>query len=341
MTAAEVERWQELLDTAPGLGSPFLAPAYVSTVARVRPGVRVAVAATARGLSFLPYERRGWYAARPVGWPMSSAQAVVTDHFEDLVPLYRLTGAAGLRLVAFDHLAESQGAALTEVTGRDAAPVVDLAGGAGRYLEDLRGRSKLVAQLANLARRAEREMGELRFAVDDPDHAALEQLLAWKRLQFERTGARDLLAVPANVELLHRLRDLRDPHCTGQLSTLYAGDRLVAAHLGLRSRREFVYWFPAYDRDRGRYMPGKQLFLRLLEALGNLGVERVDLGKGEDEYKTRFKTGDAQVLSGRVTRPSLAPAVNLALSLRATTRRLAGPARTGHPAEPPVAAGGP
>ena len=66
---------------------------------------------------------------------------------------------------------------------------------------------------------------------------------------------------------------------------LYAGDRPVAAHLGLRSDRVLAYWFPAYDPDLGRYSTGVALCLRMAEAAAADGIGHIDLGKGAARYK--------------------------------------------------------
>ena len=52
----------------------------------------------------------------------------------------------------------------------------------------------------------------------------------------------------------------------GVLSGLYIGEKLVAAHFGMRSRRVLHWWFPAYDPELGKYSPGAQLLLELSRA---------------------------------------------------------------------------
>ncbi|MGE3835486.1 MAG: GNAT family N-acetyltransferase [Acidimicrobiia bacterium] len=317
----ELVAWRQLLDDDPGLASPFLTPAWAATVAAVRPSVRVAVVEQGTP-SFLAYELRGRVAARPVGWPMNAMQAVVTGDLAAIGPFHRVTAGAKVHLLAFDHLREEQAGLLTEITGRDATPEIDLSAGYEAYLEGLRGRSKLVAQLGRLARKVERELGEVRFVADERDHRLLDTLVEWKRDQFVRTGAADLLAPPANTALLHRVLDLRDPDCCGNLSVLYAGDRPIAMHLGLRTPREFAHWFQGYDRELAQYSPGNLHVLRLVEALAASGAQRLDFGKGGAEYKERFKTGDRHVLTGRVTHPVLANGIRGALSARSTLKRL-------------------
>jgi CelD/BcsL family acetyltransferase involved in cellulose biosynthesis len=82
---------------------------------------------------------------------------------------------------------------------------------------------------------------------------------------------------------------------------------LVAAHFGIRSRRIWHWWFPAYDREFARYSPGLILLVEMMRAAEGLGLERIDLGRGEALYKRRLMTGAATVYSGCVeTGPSVA-----------------------------------
>jgi CelD/BcsL family acetyltransferase involved in cellulose biosynthesis len=93
---------------------------------------------------------------------------------------------------------------------------------------------------------------------------------------------------------------------------LYAGDRPVAAHFGIRSETVLSWWFPAYDVDCSRYSPGLVLLLRLAEAAAAAGILQVDLGKGHEAYKESFKSADVEVAEGWVERPSAGAAVRWA-----------------------------
>ena len=83
----------------------------------------------------------------------------------------------------------------------------------------------------------------------------------------------------------------------------------------MRSAKVLHYWFPAYDRDYARYSPGVILLAELARAAPGLGIDTIDLGKGDADYKRRFATGGVQLLEGRIERPSL-------LAIWRTARRL-------------------
>ena len=86
------------------------------------------------------------------------------------------------------------------------------------------------------------------------------------------------------------------------VSTIYAGERPVAAHLGLRSQSVLAYWFPSYDQELSKYSAGILLCLRMAEAGAADGLQRIDLGKSEALYKTRLKNDETPVAEGRVGR---------------------------------------
>jgi CelD/BcsL family acetyltransferase involved in cellulose biosynthesis len=102
--------------------------------------------------------------------------------------------------------------------------------------------------------------------------------------------------------LMHRLLHTRDPAFAGILSTLHVGDHLVAAHFGIRSDHVLHWWFPVYDPAYAQFAPGWILLRELVAATPGLGIHRIDLGRGDDEYKRRAKTGETLVSQGIVTR---------------------------------------
>jgi CelD/BcsL family acetyltransferase involved in cellulose biosynthesis len=114
---------------------------------------------------------------------------------------------------------------------------------------------------------------------------------------------------------------------------LYAGDRPVAGHLGLRSSTSCSYWFPAYDVEFQPYSPGGYLLLRLAETHAQMGVRYLDLGPGEELYKRRFASTQVWLAEGSVDRRG---PVALARAASRVPRRLGERYLTGTAAEPVV-----
>src|SRR5258707_9424166 len=106
-----------------------------------------------------------------------------------------------------------------------------------------------------MMRRMEREIGPLRFVSHSNDRQLLGQVLAWKSQQYRRTGWRDLFARGWGRALVERIHGIQSESFAGLLSLLYAGDSLVAGHMGMRSRNIWHYWFPAYDRKYAKFSP--------------------------------------------------------------------------------------
>jgi len=140
--------------------------------------------------------------------------------------------------------------------------------------------------------------------------------MRWKSEQYRQSAIPDVFAVPWTRELLSRISQTQTEEFAGLCSVLRAGERIVAVHLGMRSRDEVHYWFPAYDPAFARYSVGTILLLRLAEAAAGSGVAAIDLGKGDSQYKQRLMTSSREVLEGTVELPSM-------LSRARQVRRLA------------------
>ena len=135
---------------------------------------------------------------------------------------------------------------------------------------------------------------------DTQDHQALDTLMRWKSAQYRRTGRFDRFARPATVRLVRDLLETRAPGCSGTLSVLSVGDRPVAIHFGLRSAATLACWFPTYDVALAKYSPGLMLHLFMAEAAATAGLRRLELGKGDEEYKTLLGNQQLTVAEGCV-----------------------------------------
>jgi CelD/BcsL family acetyltransferase involved in cellulose biosynthesis len=308
--AAELERWDELQRHDPSLANPFLSAPFALATARARGGCQVAILEDGHGgRGFLPYERTRIGAGRAIGSGVSDCQGLVHSPGLDW-DATELLRACGLGVWEFDHLLASQAPfkPFHEVAAR--SPVLDLSQGWGRYLEERRpSTTKLVKSTLYKQRKLGREVGEVRFEYEAADPAALRALMAWKSSQYRRTGRYDRFARPWIVRLVEELYETGGPDFAGVLSVLYAGDRPVAAHLGIRSASVLSWWFPAYDVEFSRYSPGLILLLRLAESAAGAGIGQLDLGKGHEDYKESFKSGDLAIAEGWVERPSPAAAL--------------------------------
>jgi CelD/BcsL family acetyltransferase involved in cellulose biosynthesis len=307
---ADITTWQALQRATPALASPFMSPEFTRAVGRHRPAARVAVLSDGSGpVGYFPYEHHRLGLGLPIGSGLCDVQGLVHAPGLDW-DVRALLRACGLRLWRYDHLTTGQLPFESGVVRRSTSPVIDLTPGYGAYAAGLRGRSPArTRQLEAKERRLTRSLGETRLAFEETAPERLETLMRWKSAQYRAKGQVDLFAQPSVVALLRGLMRTRSATCTGTLSTLYAGDRPVAMHFGLHSGRVLQYWFPAYDPEAARFSPGILLLLRMAQAAAAQGIERLDLGKGDERYKQEMKTGDLPLGEGWVTLGTLPAAL--------------------------------
>ncbi|MFF9244031.1 GNAT family N-acetyltransferase [Streptomyces sp. NPDC014776] len=326
---ADVAAWRTLQQADPALASPFLSPEFARAVGRRRPEARVAVLSDGAGpVGYFPYERHPFGLGLPIGTGLCDAQGLVHAAGVHWDPR-ELLRACGLQVWRYDHLVRGQTPFDGGAVRRAASPVVDLTRGPDTYRAELRRRSaERFRQWKVKERRLAHRLGEVRLVYDDPTPAHLDTLMRWKSAQYRATGQLDLFARPSVAALLWDLGHVRSPTCTGTLSTLYAGERPVALHFGLRSRSVLQYWFPAYAPEAARFSPGILLLLKLAQAAADDGVDLLDLGKGGERYKQELKTGDLTLTEGWVARDTLPAAL---LRTRAESVRRVRTAVSAHP----------
>jgi len=295
-------RWRSLQRTHPAFESPYFCPEFTRAAAAVNARVRIAVLEQdGERVGYFPFERDTFGFGRPLADGMSDFHG----------PLIRpgvawsareLIARCGLPTWDFDHLIGSEDAFSPFVTDVAASPYMDLSKGFDVYA---RGRARPsrppFSTPMNLSRQIERDHGPLRFEIHDT--TVLEQVILWKEAKAGvRMSARQ-------KDLLRTVASMRSDEFTGSVSALYAGGELAAAHIGMRSRTVWHYWFPAYEAALARYSPGNILLIKMAECAPGLGVTRIDLGKGGEDYKQRLMSGALQVATGSVRIPSVAASV--------------------------------
>ncbi len=236
----------------------------------------------------------------PIGATICDAQALVVRTGFDWDPA-ELVRAAGLESWTFDHLVSTQRPFEPFHHARHTSPTVDLSAGHDAYLAQVRARSKdVLAQVARRRRKLAREVGDVVVEWQTDDVRVLDTLINWKSAQYRETGVWDRFDQPWIVDVVRALADTAADGLTGVLTTLRAGDHLVAAHFGLQGRDRLVWWFPAYDSSFGNYSPGLILLLDLIAEAAARGLTLVDLGRGEHHYKLRVANGEYDVAEGVV-----------------------------------------
>lgn len=298
LDAAELNSWQQVRAADPSLDSPFFHPSFATAVHTVFGDVQVATH---------DHEERLWYpvqvtrrVARPVGWPAADFQGPVAAPGVRVDPL-EMVRTIGLRAFTFDNLLEQRTEFAPWVEGRYPSPFMDTTGGLDAYLSRVSkaGRDKM-SRVRRRTDRAARELGEVRLVWDAQDPDLLDRLIEIKRAQYAKTGALDFFALPGRRELMHRLLTTRVEGFGGTLSAIYADETLLAAHFGLRDRGVLHWWFPVFEPSQAEFAPGWMLLRELIKMAPENGLNRIDLGRGEEDYKRRAMTGSVAVCEGEV-----------------------------------------
>jgi CelD/BcsL family acetyltransferase involved in cellulose biosynthesis len=298
-------KWRRLQASNASLASPYFCPEFTEAVASARNDVQVAIVEDQQGIAAIfPHHRRG-RAGRPVGGILSDFQGITCGpefqvNVEDLLRTCRLDA------FDFDHMLASQPGFSVYAQNREASPRIDFSGGYAAYVtERKRAGSKQITKCENLMRRVEREVGQLSFVPHSSDAALLQKVLAWKSAQYSRTGHCDIFATAWIRRVVERIHATETQGFAGRLSLLYAGDVLIAGHLGMRTPSVWHYWFPAYDLSYSKYSPGLLLLLKIVEQAAAEGASYLDLGKGMCLYKERLMNTHIVLSQGWVELPSL------------------------------------
>jgi CelD/BcsL family acetyltransferase involved in cellulose biosynthesis len=303
--------WRRLQGGAAALQSPYFCPEFITAVSTVRTDVRVALledGGSVRG--FFPFQRGPLGLGQPVGGMLSDFHGLIAEPSLN-VGMDELLSACRLSVFEFHHLVAAQAAFEPYHATAEDSHYIDLSAGFEGYSAYLLSTGSHLMKDVNYKRRKlARDLGPLRFVAQEADRAPLDALLRWKSEQYQRSNLVDVFSFPWTAELLERLHAHRTPEFAGMLSTLHAGDRLIAVHFGMRSETVWNWWFPRHDEEFARYSPGILLRIYAAEAAPALGIRRIDLGQGDEStYKPRLRSGGISLAAGRIERKGLATAV--------------------------------
>jgi len=303
MSGEVVESWSRMQQTNPTLDSPYFRPEFTRLAGRIWPMTEVAVLRD-QGVpqAYFPFERRPGNAGRPVADVVNDFQGLIAN--PDLkVDLLQVLDACGLKSYVFDHALAAQSALGASFLVLAHSPYIDLSQGFEAYRRQ-RGAagSQSLAKTLRKARKLEHEHGPLRLDLSTHDPEVLDCLIRWKSKNDGKRNGACIVDVPWFRQLADGLLMENQPDFAGMLSALYAGDELIAVHLGMRSRTVCHWWFPTYNHMFERYSPGLMLLALCARELAEQGIRRIDLGKGELGFKNSMKSGDLVVAEGIVDR---------------------------------------
>ena len=316
LTEEDLDKWREIQQTTPHLRSPYFCPEFTLAAAKARRNVQITVLKEGgRTVGFFPFERGRMATGGPVGGILSDYQGVIATS-SAVWNAEALLHASALTSWRFDHLIAEQGQFGQYHSRWSTSPVLDLSQGFTAYLDSLKAAgAKRLGELERKPRKLSRDVGPLRFVTHSRDRELLEQVFQWKSDQCRRTGAVDYFSQVWTRTLVEEIWNTQSSHFSGRLSALYAGDQLVAAHMGMRSTSVWHWWFPVYNQQYAKYSPGALLLRKAAESATAEGLQQLDLGKGDESFKRNFANCANALAEGRAWRPTMANSIlNLARS---------------------------
>lgn len=297
----ELEAWKSIVTTKPHLDSPFFRPELVLATARARDDVQVAVVRSAgEPALFFPFQGATDGCAQAITGRLSEFHGFIARKKFSFDP-QAIIRACRLRAWHFDHVPDSQIRLERFAWRRTESPYLDLSQGYDAYIAAQKGAgSSCVKQAERKMRKLAREVGPLRFEWHTDDQQVWDALVRWKSDQHRRTRVLEIFKYSWVHQMLGEIRREQGKEFSAPVSALYAGDQLAAVHFGLASRRALHIWFPAYNRQLQAYSPGVTLLLEMARHAASQGMQRIDLGKGEERYKADFASGAIPLLEGSI-----------------------------------------
>ena len=287
--AGEAALWRSFQHAAPGALNPFMSLTYAQAVDRFRANARVAVVEDlGQIVAFLPFELGAHGAGMPLGYPMNNLQGFIGSG----APLDArwVVKQARLRGWRFTCTPVDQRAlAPFHYEGTTVpCPVIDLTKGDLSHVSERRK-----------ARRAlEHQLGTVSLEWNNTQPAQIDRLIEWKSGKYH--GTSELFSDPTARSIVEELAASNASDCRGIVSVLFAGTQPAAVHLGLLGPRSLAGWFTSYDPALSRFAPGLMLWLPLAQAAQERGIGHIDLGAGQDTYKSGLSNDSYLVAGGAV-----------------------------------------
>ncbi|MFZ5618063.1 MAG: GNAT family N-acetyltransferase [Pseudomonadota bacterium] len=312
LSAEHKRLWTDIQHGSLELQNPYFSHQFASILDIARDDARTAVLTdSGHAVGFFPFHEKPFRIGAPIGGPISDYHGLIAPNGFEISPAALLRGC-GLDAFDYNHALSSQRNFAQAAFAWSASPALDLSSGYDAYRKTINatGTSELKSAERKM-RKIEREVGPLRFVANDESDDAWIKLLKWKNAAYDVLGVRSILDVDWALKTLELIRASESEEFAGMLSSLYAGEALVAAHFGMRSRTIWHWWFPTYAPEYEKYSPGIALLLEMARWGGENGIIRIDLGRGDARYKLVFGNAETPLCEG-----SLAIAASPAGALR-------------------------
>lgn len=295
--AVERGLWSQFRAASNRYASPYFDLRYVLAAEEASPGGEVAVLHRAgRIVGFLPFQRRGGL-IQPLGAPMTDYHGPLAAPGETIT-LRQVIEALDGRSYRFTGLVADDAAGARHLASHRILQA-DLSSGFDAWLADRELRHPRFFKGKRRNRRAlEREVGPLQFKWSRDEDGLLDYVIGLKRAQYRRTGLHDIFGCGWTERMLRVLVEAREPDFGLGFATLRAGGSLISAEVALLSGGVYHLWLPVYEPAYARYGPGMLMTLDTLQAIAAEGVQKVDFGRDDADYKRYLADPAGTVLEG-------------------------------------------
>lgn len=295
------QAWEKLRAGNSLLRSPHFAPEFARQLGAVRRGIEVIVVERSGSVEgLLPFHRRWDGCGESPAASFSDLEGWVTvpEARFDLPEILRHAGLAALR---FRRALADQTMWQDHVVQTDVNPFLDLRDGFEVFRARCRSVSDELQDVLRKRRKLEREHGPVTFEPACRDTVLLRLLLSWKSEQLRRRRRFNPIRAPWQFALLDNLLKLEDSDFGGWLSVLRTPSDIVAMAYSVRSQGTLAGWITAYNESYRKYSPGLMLLTELARAAPELGIDRIEMGAGRENYKRSFAIGTVETVEGVAT----------------------------------------
>jgi len=298
LDAASIAAWHAMMQETACLQRAFFAPEFALACERATNLARVVVFRKNHiPVAFFPFQyanrwRKLAGAGEQIGGYLSNHAGLIASPGFSIEPQF-LIAAARLKALFINSLHEGQ--APFGLTGQSSriGHIMDLRAGGAQYFQELSNtRGHFLRDTRRRLRDAQKKFGALEFVFESaPTLADIRDLIDAKRDQYARTGAGDVFDNPVAASIVESIFQHSSVHCRPVISVLWAGDQVLARHLGLMSHGVWSGWFPVYDPAIKDFSPGRLLLWHMINQASENGITFIDRGEGNSRAKRDFSNG--------------------------------------------------
>jgi len=295
----EAALWARFQKSSLDLQNPFFSLTFARVVDRHRATARVAIVEDSGVIqAFLPFDVGAQRIGMPIGDPLNNLQGFVSENAViGAKQVIRKAGLRGWRYAAAPVTQQALAVHHYDGTLVD-APFIDLSDGYESYLASRT--SKFLTNFRKQSRWVERRFGPASLEWGATAAEPIRQLIDWKSARYG--GSRELFADQATRSIVEELTVSSSEECGGVVTVLRGGERVLAVSSNLTGPGVVSGWFTSHDHDPEvkKLSPGTLLMLATAEEAARRGFERLELGPGQDSYKSRVSSGSYPVAGGAV-----------------------------------------